>query len=36
MGNSHKKTSCLEPVAQLKPNFDGIVTGWDRLNMFAV
>ena len=20
--------SCLEPVAQLKPNFDGIVIGW--------
>jgi hypothetical protein len=28
MGNSHKKTSCLEPVAQLEPNFDGIVIGW--------
>jgi hypothetical protein len=28
MGNSHKKPSCLEPVAQLKPNFDGIVIGW--------
>jgi len=27
MGNSHKKTSCLEPVAQLEPNFDGIVIG---------
>jgi hypothetical protein len=23
MGNSHKKTSCLEPVAQLEPNLDG-------------
>ena len=28
MGNSHKKPSCLEPVAQLEPNFDGIVIGW--------
>ena len=28
MGNSHKKTSCLEPVVQLEPNFDGIVIGW--------
>ena len=27
MGNSHK-TSCLESVAQLEPNFDGIVIGW--------
>ena len=26
MGN--KKPSCLEPVAQLEPNFDGIVIGW--------
>jgi hypothetical protein len=24
----HIKTSCLEPVAQLEPNFDGIVIGW--------
>jgi hypothetical protein len=22
------KSSCLEPVAQLKPNFDKIVIGW--------
>jgi hypothetical protein len=22
------KPSCLEPVAQLEPNFDGIVIGW--------
>jgi hypothetical protein len=28
MGNSHKKTSCLEPVAQLEPTFDGIIIGW--------
>ena len=28
MGNSHKKASCLEPVAQLEPNFEGIVIGW--------
>jgi hypothetical protein len=28
MGNSLKKLSCLEPVAQLEPNFDGIVIGW--------
>ena len=28
MGNSHKKSSCLEPVAQLEPNFDEIVIGW--------
>ena len=28
MGNSHKNSSCLEPVAQLEPNFDGIVIGW--------
>ena len=28
MENSHKKPSCLEPVAQLEPNFDGIVIGW--------
>jgi hypothetical protein len=28
MGNSQKKTSCLEPIAQLEPNFDGIVIGW--------
>jgi hypothetical protein len=27
-GKFTKKTSCLEPVAQLKPNFDGIVIGW--------
>ena len=27
MGNS-QKPSCLEPVAQLEPNFDGIVIGW--------
>jgi hypothetical protein len=28
MGNSHKKHLCLEPVAQLEPNFGGIVIGW--------
>jgi hypothetical protein len=24
----HIKPSCLKPVAQLEPNFDGIVIGW--------
>jgi hypothetical protein len=28
MGNSQKKPSCLEPLAQLEPSFDGIVIGW--------
>jgi hypothetical protein len=27
MGNS-QTFSCLEPVAQLEPNFDKIVIGW--------
>ena len=33
MGNSHKKPSCLEPVAQIEPNFDGIVIGWSSSKM---
>ena len=28
MGNSHTNQLVLEPVAQLEPNFDGIVIGW--------
>ena len=30
-----KKPSCLEPVAQLKPNFDGIVIGWSASKMVS-
>ena len=35
MGNSHEKPSCLEPVAQLKLNFDGIVIGWSSSKMVS-
>jgi hypothetical protein len=27
--------NCLEPVAQLKPNFDGIVIGWSSSKMVS-
>jgi hypothetical protein len=35
MGNSHKNPSCLEPVAQLEPNFDGIVIGKNFIPHFS-
>jgi hypothetical protein len=28
--------SCLEPVAQLEPNFDGIVIGWSSSKIVSV
>ena len=31
-GNFTQKPSYLEPVAQLEPNFDGIIIGWSSSN----